>query len=121
MAKEVSSQVYENLLELIDGNNTLRDLAVIMDKNVLSLTVSLIPYLRNGFFRLGETQDISKSSAVVTTSQAAKQTPDSQTKQSDITIVCIDDSRKAKLGKGSKMFMERSWSRTLAIRPKALL
>lgn len=95
LAKEVSPQVYENLLELIDGNHTLRDLAVIMKKDVLALTVSLIPYLRNGFFRLGETQDISKSSILATTSKTAKSKPDSETKQSDITIACIDDSTQA--------------------------
>lgn len=97
LALEVSPKVYENLLELIDGNHTLRDLAIIMGKDVLPLTVSLVPYLRNGFFRLSETGDISKSSITIATTKPAKKQPDRQApaKQSDITIACIDDSPQA--------------------------
>ena len=94
LALEVSSQTYENLLKIIDGHHTLRDLAVVMKKDILPLTVSLIPYLRNGLFKLSETEDISKSSVTIT-SKPQEQKPFFEYNQSDITVACIDDSPQA--------------------------
>jgi len=93
LAREVSAQTYENLLRIIDGHHTLRDLAVVMNKDLLPLTVSLVPYLHNGLFQLNEIEDISQSSVTI-----ASKTPETTyplEDLSDITVACIDDSPQA--------------------------
>ena len=94
LAQEVSAKAYENLLKIIDGHHTLRDLAVVMNKELLCLTVSLVPYLRNGLFKLSEIDDISRSSVTIT-SKPLEQTSYLKEDCSDITVACIDDSPQA--------------------------
>ncbi len=94
LALEVSAKTYEVLLKFVDGHHTLRDLAIVLKKDVLSLTVSLIPYLDNGLFQLQETEDISKSSVTITPNSEVQKTAFKDSFL-NITVACIDDSSQA--------------------------
>ena len=49
--------IYANMSRLLNGKNTLRDLAVRMDKNILDLTCGIVPYFFKGYLRLLEIAD----------------------------------------------------------------
>jgi chemotaxis family two-component system response regulator PixG len=53
-----SPQVYQILKRLIDGQHTLRDLAVRMKRDVLTVTRSLLPYIQKGSIELIEVADL---------------------------------------------------------------
>ncbi|MGF1488887.1 MAG: response regulator [Prochloraceae cyanobacterium] len=95
LAREVSAQAYENLLKVIDGYHTLRDLAVLMNKDLLPLTVSLMPYLDSGLFQLNEIEDISQSSVTIASKPPEETYTFEDDDRSDITVACIDDSPQA--------------------------
>ncbi|NJL45930.1 MAG: hypothetical protein HC922_09925 [Leptolyngbyaceae cyanobacterium SM2_3_12] len=54
---EVSPRVYQTLMQLLDGQRSLRDLAVKLGQDVLNLTQVLRPYLRAGWISLIELED----------------------------------------------------------------
>lgn len=60
LQKELSPTIFQNMLRLLDGESTLRDLAIRMDKDVLEVTLGLIPYFFKGYLRLVEVPDIPK-------------------------------------------------------------
>ena len=94
LALQVSAKTYENLLKIIDGHHTLRDLAVITNQDIIPLTVSLISYLDSGLFKLEEIEDISKSSLNIS-ARSPKQKSPSDRERLTITVACIDDSPQA--------------------------
>jgi chemotaxis family two-component system response regulator PixG len=87
LQQQVSSSVYKNFVSLIDGKQTLRDLAAKMKQNVLPVTRSLLPYILKGIIELIEVPDLplllSENSHPVSI----------QPKKSYIPLVaCVDDS-----------------------------
>ena len=58
LQKQLSPMIFQNMLRLLDGQSTLRDLASRMNKDVLEVTLGLIPYLFKGYLRLVEVPDI---------------------------------------------------------------
>ncbi|MEC4986837.1 MAG: response regulator [Oscillatoria sp. PMC 1068.18] len=52
LEKHFSGKVYRNLTKVIDGKRTLRDLALILKQDLLTLTLSLLPYFRSGAIAL---------------------------------------------------------------------
>lgn len=60
LQQEVNENVYRNLVKLIDGNNTLQDLAFQMNTNVLKVAISLVNYIRTGSLELVENEDLRK-------------------------------------------------------------
>ncbi|MEA5620363.1 response regulator [Cronbergia sp. UHCC 0137] len=86
LRQQVNPTIYQNFQRLIDGQNTLWDLAIKMKQDVSSITRSLIPYIRKGIMKLVELPDL----------------PLSFTKSNDIDtsihrlkiplVACIDDS-----------------------------
>ncbi|MDJ0716971.1 MAG: response regulator [Prochloraceae cyanobacterium] len=58
MQKNTSPQVYQTLRELLDGQHTLRDLAVQMEKSVMELTHSMVPYIQVGLVELVDIEDL---------------------------------------------------------------
>jgi CheY-like chemotaxis protein len=60
-------KVYQNLIALVDGHQTLRDLAVKLKQNLLPLTQSIMPYIRKGLIELLEVGDLNYSVKPVTT------------------------------------------------------
>ena len=58
--QQLSPIIFQNMLRLLDGQSTLRDLASRMNKDVLEVTLGLIPYFFKGYLRLVEVPDIPK-------------------------------------------------------------
>ncbi|AFZ35523.1 response regulator receiver protein [Stanieria cyanosphaera PCC 7437] len=92
----VPNLIYERFVQLINGKNTLRDLAFKMNKDVVELTYSLKSYIDQGLIELVDIPDVILPS---TSKQSICQT--NQIDQSSIAkpqptkqplVVCIDDS-----------------------------
>ncbi|MFB2836767.1 response regulator [Floridanema evergladense] len=59
--KELASpKVYETLIKVVDGKRTLRDLSVFIKQDLLTVTRSLIPYIRKKVVSLTEIPDLPK-------------------------------------------------------------
>ena len=87
LRKKTSPQVYQNLSQLLDGKQTLRDLSVRMKRDVVTVTRSLLPYIQLGLVQLTEVEDIAPP---VSTPVAQKLFKTKTPRR--ITIACIDDS-----------------------------
>lgn len=66
LQRQTSETVYYNLANHIDGNQTLRDLAVKMNRNLLLLTRPIKPYIYQGLITLENVEDIKCSIHSVT-------------------------------------------------------
>ena len=88
-----SPATYQILLKAIDGQRSLRDLAIATSKELWRLGKSLLPYVRQGVIELKTLEDTvgaiasSRQSQTTTTPESK---PNQQSKQ--IYIACIDDS-----------------------------
>lgn len=58
LQQQINPTVYKKLEQLINGKHTLWDLAVKMKQSVLSVTRSLLPYIRDGITELVEVPDM---------------------------------------------------------------
>lgn len=84
----VSTAVYKNFVNFINGKSTLRELAIKMNQNVLPITRSLLPYILKGIIELVEVPDIP---LIITESNSNR--PTSPPKKPNIPLVaCVDDS-----------------------------
>jgi len=88
LEKEVNSSVYQNFVTLLDGHNTLRDLALQMQSDPMTITCSLLPYINRNFIQLSEVGDIKLPIELVVANHPTL----SSRKPSTPTIACIDDS-----------------------------
>ena len=86
LRNKTSPQVYENLLELLNGKQTLRDLSVRMKRDVVTVTRSLLPYIQLGLVQLVAVDDIAPPASIPTAQKLFK------TNSTQLTIACIDDS-----------------------------
>ncbi len=95
---QTSPMAYHNLVALVDGNQTFRDLAVKLKQNLLPLTQSIMPYIRKGSIEVIEVGDLSCYVKTVTPTkpEPALVPPRVSPVQPQPTaplVVCIDDSR----------------------------
>ncbi len=100
LQQQTAPAVYQAFVSRIDGNNTLRDLAIQMKQDLVLLTRSLIPYIRKGIIGLVEVADLpglttqakveSRTSVTITQKQPVKSTQ-TVTATSPL-IACVDDS-----------------------------
>lgn len=82
-----SANLYQVLSKLLDGQRTLRDLALQMKRSVVDVTRSLLPYVQHGYIELVEIPDLpSPAQAVAPVMPAAKSASNRP------LIACIDDS-----------------------------
>ena len=58
LQEKTSLSVYQSLCKLLDGNRTLRDIAVQLRTSPLQITTSLLPYIQSGIFTLVEIPDL---------------------------------------------------------------
>ncbi|MEM8718897.1 MAG: response regulator [Cyanobacteria bacterium P01_G01_bin.39] len=87
LKSKTSPQVYQNLAQLLDGKQTLRDLSVRMKRDVVTVTRSLLPYIQMGLVQLLEVPDIAPPASTPVVQKLFKnKTP------RRLTIACIDDS-----------------------------
>ena len=58
LQRQIPDFVFTNMSRLLNGKNTLRDLSVKMEKNVLDITCAIVPYFFKGYLRLLEIPDL---------------------------------------------------------------
>jgi two-component system, chemotaxis family, response regulator PixG len=87
LEKRTNEKVYQNLKQLLDGNQTLRDLAVRMKRDVVTVTRSLLPYIQLGLVQLVEIQDIPPPVSTPVAEILSKSIIPQRT-----LVACIDDS-----------------------------
>lgn len=89
-----SAATYKRMSAILNGRATLRDLAVLLNQDLLRLALSLKPYIRQGFVDLVEIPDLKKPKLQNQQPPASPQ-PSRDTAplpQSQISVACIDDS-----------------------------
>ncbi|MEM9539885.1 MAG: response regulator [Cyanobacteria bacterium P01_E01_bin.42] len=91
LQEQVSLKTYHSLLEIANGKRTLRDIAILMKKDLLRLTKSLLPCLRSKAIGLVEVADVGQSARASRTKQRPPEKP-SREKQKRGLILCVDDS-----------------------------
>ena len=95
----VDANIYSKLSVLIDGKKTLRDLAIITKQKLLTLTCSLMPYVKNKSLTLESIEDKQLANIYFSAEQnainaeRAKNDPNrNYVQESDLfLVVCIDD------------------------------
>jgi hypothetical protein len=70
LGQKLPDIIFENMLRLLNGKNTLRDLAIKMDKDVFEVTCGLVPYFFKGYLRLLEVRDLPDFNTATTLSRA---------------------------------------------------
>jgi len=85
LREKVSPNAYENLVKLVNGKRTLRDLATELDRDLLKLTCSLISYINAGLIELKTIEDLQLSRAIYEIENKIK------TKNKPL-VACVDDS-----------------------------
>ncbi|MBW4638287.1 MAG: response regulator [Gloeocapsa sp. UFS-A4-WI-NPMV-4B04] len=89
LQQQVSPAVYQNLAKLLDGQRSLRDLAVVMKRNAPEVISSLLPYIQSGLVELIEIADLAAPAAPA--SPASPATPPPSAAQAPL-VACVDDS-----------------------------
>jgi hypothetical protein len=56
--RQVSPIIFQNMQRMLNGKQTLRDLALQMNKDVFEVTCALVPYFFKGYIRLLEIPDL---------------------------------------------------------------
>ena len=87
LRQSVNEVVYKNFAKLLNGNNTLYDLALQMKSEPIKLISSLLQYIDRGSIQLIEIGDIKPPISIVQPS-----VPKSARNQEQPLIACIDDS-----------------------------
>jgi two-component system, chemotaxis family, response regulator PixG len=98
LQRQTSLLAYNNLTTLADGNQTLRDLATKLRQNVLLLSQSLMPSIRQGLMGLIDVEDFNSSvkPATANSPQTVPIAPPAKLVQPQPTsplVAYIDDSR----------------------------
>jgi chemotaxis family two-component system response regulator PixG len=89
LQQQVSPTVYQNLTKLLDGQRTLRDLALAMNRDVKEVTYSLLPYIQAGLVELVEIPDLA---VPVAPPPPVTPIPPSPAASKRPLIACVDDS-----------------------------
>ncbi len=88
LKKRTSAQIYQILSKLLDGQNTLGDLAVQMNQEVVQVTRSLMPYIQTGLVELMNIPDL--TAPIINTTVPKK--PLTIVAPTGPVIACVDDS-----------------------------
>ena len=86
---ELPPHIYENFVQYFDGKNTLKGLAFKLDKDLIKLSLSIVPYLKKKIIKLAQVEDV-PSYFTVDKYFANSNTTQANFKKS--AIACIDDS-----------------------------
>lgn len=87
LQQQVSAAVYQNLTKLLDGQRSLRDLAVVMKRDALEVTCSLLPFIQSGLVEFIDIPDL--AAPIAPTSPSA---PPPQAASGGRLVACVDDS-----------------------------
>ncbi|MDJ0702992.1 MAG: response regulator [Leptolyngbyaceae cyanobacterium MO_188.B28] len=102
LKKDRTPEFYQMLAKLLNGQRTLRDLAIRMQRNIMEITASLLPYIQQGSIKLVTPADLSAPIGQKVLSQTPPRSvnlPQSAQKKSPTAadskkplIACVDDS-----------------------------
>lgn len=95
LQEKTSPALYRQLTMLLDGQRTLRDLAIQMKRQATDVTLSLLPYIQADMVELVEIPDLPKpNNSAAPASPAAPPAQPAQPVQAipETLIACIDDS-----------------------------
>ncbi|NJO76303.1 MAG: response regulator [Leptolyngbyaceae cyanobacterium RM1_406_9] len=99
LRQRTSPTVYQNVTALVNGDRTLRDLAVRLKQPLVSLTRSIMPYVNQGIMGLIEVEDFD-TSASPNSVAALSLAPSTQRELARPLVVYIDDSRFDRIAMG---------------------
>jgi CheY-like chemotaxis protein len=99
LRQRTSPAIYQNVTALVNGDRTLRDLAVQLKQPLVSLTRSIMPYINQGIMGLIEVEDFD-TSASPNSVAALSSAPSTQRELAKPLIVYIDDSRFDRIAMG---------------------
>ena len=83
LKKQVPEPLYRTLTTMLTGQLTLRDLSIQINRDIVSLTASLLPHVQQGAIELVEINDLERPISTFKSTEIHPQGP---------LIVCIDDS-----------------------------
>lgn len=86
LQQQVSPAVFQNLTKLLDGQRSLRDIAIGMKRDVMEVTASLLPYIQSGLIEFIDVPDAPPPVAPPTATSQPK------VSASNSLIACVDDS-----------------------------
>ncbi len=86
LSEQTSAQVYQTLNNLLNGENTLYDLAVKMKRDVVQIIRSLSSFIQAGWVELSSIPDLP-----VPVEQEVSQIPSAIAEQPSSLIACVDD------------------------------
>lgn len=89
LRKKTSPKTYKNLIKLVNGKRTLRNLAALMRKDEMVVVRSLFPLIQKGLVRLIELPDLPRPKPPVKPLRTRATDP----VKNKHLIVCVDDSR----------------------------
>jgi two-component system, chemotaxis family, response regulator PixG len=97
LQEQISADAYKNLAALINGQRTLRSLALLMKQDVLKVTRSLLPYIKQQLIELIPVPDSSNPNPITTALSTTKKKEHRIGNQPTLAapilkIACIDDS-----------------------------
>lgn len=92
LQEQTSAAVYQNFVILINGKYTLRDLAAKKKQDVILLTRSLLPYIRQGSIGLVEVEDLPSVTTTVKAVNTTTKTPPVGKQELSPLVACVDDS-----------------------------
>jgi len=87
LRERTSVQVYQTLTYLLNGKRTFRDVALLMKRDVLQVTRSLLPFIQSRFVEV-----ISLPDLPVPVSPPVSKTPATAAAPSSPLVACVDDS-----------------------------
>lgn len=85
---QVPQHVYKSLVRLLNGQHTLRDIALKMKRDVTAVTAYLLPYIQSGVIQLKHIPDFQGLDTV----DSDDVEPHNEQEFQNILVACIDDS-----------------------------
>ncbi|AOX00840.1 response regulator [Moorena producens PAL-8-15-08-1] len=84
---KTSPQAYQTMTKLLNGQYTLRDLAILMKRDTRAVTLSILPHLQSGLVELIEIPDLPAPVSLPPNETSVKTVPEQKP-----LIACVDDS-----------------------------
>ncbi len=91
LQEKTTASVYQNLVTLVNGQRTLRDLSYLMKQDLLYLTKSLAPYVRKQLIGLVKIPDLTRPNFIYSANTPGNFFCPSAQKSRESLIACIDD------------------------------
>jgi chemotaxis family two-component system response regulator PixG len=86
LRQRTSPKTYQLMMDAMNGNATLRELAIVIRQDLITLVRSLLPYIRQGLISLVEIPDLATSNTFTASNQPVVKNA------TGARIVCVDDS-----------------------------